>query len=104
MELYLLPKINDEGGNLSARWYVEYKFKHPETNKYVKFRTWISNKLNTRTARYAKATEIKNSLSVKLKTGFNPFENTQRNFLLKEAFAEILRIKDATLTARESLK
>jgi integrase/recombinase XerD len=100
MEKYVLPKIVDAGGDLSARWYVEYKFKHPETNKFVKFREWISSKLSTRTARYSKASELKNTINVKLKSGYNPFENTQRNYTLNEAFEEVLKIKNATTESR----
>lgn len=100
MEKYLLPKIVDAGGDLSARWYVEYKFKHPETNQYVKFREWISSKLNTRTARYAKATEFKKTITIKLQTGYNPFETIQINYSISEAFTEILNLKKAVTGKR----
>lgn len=100
MEKYLLPKIVDQGGDISQRWYVEYKFMHPETNKFVKFREWISSKLTTRTARYAKATEIKNTISIKLKSGYNPFESKQQSYTISEAFQEALIIKKATTGKR----
>lgn len=100
MEKYLLPKIVDKEGDLAQRWYVEYKFKHPETNKFVKYREWISSKLSTRTARYAKATEIKNTISVKLKSGYNPFESKQQSYTIGEAFTEALTIKNATTGKR----
>ena len=100
MENYQLCKICDQGGDLSARWFVEYKFRHPETNKLVKFREWISSKLNTRTARYTKASEYKNAINIKLKSGYNPFESRSRNLNLMDAFAEILAIKEATAGTR----
>lgn len=100
MENYILPKIVDQGGNLSARWYVEYKYRHPETNKLIKFREWISSKLLTRSARYNKATELKNIFTIKLKSGFNPFENASRNLTITEAFNEVLSIKEATAGTR----
>ncbi len=102
MEKYLLAKINDADGSLTERWYVEYKFKHPETNKYVIFREWISSKLNTRTARYAKASELKRAINIKLQTGYNPFENTQKNYNIRQAFEEILKIKEATTGKRSN--
>lgn len=100
MENYILPKICDHGGELSARWFVEYKFKHPETNKFVKFREWISTKLLTRSARYIRANEIKNKLSLKLKSGFNPFEQSTLNKNLIVAINEVLEIKKHTTTNR----
>lgn len=101
MEQYLLPKIVDHGGNLTARWYVEYKYKHPETNKYVKFREWISTKLNTRQARYHKGTELKRELTIKLKSGFNPFETESFNKNIVHAFNEVLQLK-ATINGSRS--
>ena len=100
MENYILPKICDHGGELSARWFVEYKYKHPETNKFVKFREWISAKLLTRNARYTKANEIKNKLSLKLKSGFNPFEQSTLNKNLIVAINEVLEIKKHTTSNR----
>lgn len=100
MENYILPKICDQGGNLTARWYVEYKYRHPETNKLVKFREWVSSKLLTRSGRYNKATELKNIISIKLKSGFNPFESSARNLTIKAAFNEVLTIKAATSGTR----
>lgn len=100
MENFKLPKIADHGGDLSQRWYVEYYFKHPETNKHVKFREWISSKLLTRTARYNKAAEIKNQISIKLKSGWSPFLSETRNKTISQAIDVVLQIKNATCGQR----
>lgn len=103
MEKYLLPKIIDRNGELSQRWYIEYKFKHPETNKFVIFREWISAKLNTRQARYKKAVEIKTKLSLKLKSGFTPFEAIERQQTLKQNITTVLDLKAATCGKRAKI-
>lgn len=96
MEKYLLAKIFDFNGDLNKRWFVEYKFKHPETKLHKKFREWISLKLLTKQARYAEATLIKNKINSKLKSGFNPFEPNKTGKPIIEAVNEILSLKQST--------
>lgn len=96
MENYQLAKIYDRGGDLSKRWYVEYKFKHPETKKFQDFPTWISGKLLTKEARYKKAIEIKNNINSDLKSGYSPFDAAERKTLLMDAIDLMVKIKKKT--------
>lgn len=66
-------KLNDADGDLSKRWFVYFFFRDPDTGKYIRFREWISSRLVTRSARYEKAKELRNSINKRLKLGFNPF-------------------------------
>lgn len=100
MENYQLAKVYDYGGDLSARWYVEYKFKHPDTGKYVKYREWLSKTLLTRSARYVEALKIKKKINDKLLSGFDPFEDEEKNYTFQMAFNEALKLKGATIGDR----
>lgn len=97
---YILPKICDANGNLEARWYVEYKYRNPDTLKFVKFREWISSKILTRTARSVKALEIKQKITLQLKSGYSPFEIKERSLNIEASINEVLKIKYATCGTR----
>ncbi|MDF2449393.1 MAG: hypothetical protein K0R26_1897 [Bacteroidota bacterium] len=103
MENYQLAKIVDRGGDLTARWFVEYKYKHPETGKFVKFREWISAKITTRSGRYQKATALKASINLKLKSGFSPFEAVERQRTLKDCITSVLELKAVTCGKRAKI-
>jgi len=75
---YRSAKIFDADGDLSKRWFVFYYFRCPETNKFVRFRTWIGSNYVTRPERYARGKEIKNEINAKLQNGFNPFSINNR--------------------------
>lgn len=98
MEKYQLAKVHDYGGNLDKRWFVEYKFLHPESKLYVKFRVWISSRILTKQARYIKGIEVKNSINQRLKAGFNPFVNKQKQLIA--AVLEIVEMKKHTCSPK----
>lgn len=103
MENYQLAKLFDRSGNLSRRWYVEYKFKHPDTGQFEKFREWISSKkFPTRSARYIEATRIKKRINEALQSGFSPYEDPEKNYSFQQAFNQVLNVKAATISDRSN--
>lgn len=101
MTNYKRARLNDRNNDLNKNWYVEYQFLHPETKEWTRFRTWISNKLKTGTARREKATLIINNLNAWLKGGGNPFsiENV-RSKLIKDELEYVLELKKVNCRRR----
>ena len=66
---YKSAKLNDANGDLDHRWFVFYYFRDPDTGKWVRFRTWISAQLITRSLRYDRAKEIQKEINIKLLQG-----------------------------------
>lgn len=96
MEKYQLAKLYDFNGDLSRRWYVEYKYLHPEHKQYKKFRIWISERLLTKHARYIRASEIKDEINNQLRAGFNPFVPKTVDPWIREAVEDIVLLKQKT--------
>ncbi len=78
MEKYKAALIFDADGDLSRRWFVFYYFRDPYTGKFVRFRSWISNQLHSRTQRYDAARELRKSINIRLAQGWNPFVSKSR--------------------------
>lgn len=69
---FSLPKVYDAGGNLNARWYVEFfVFNAAGGKKRHKIKGGI-NKFNSYADRVKAATNLKNELYVKLCQGWRP--------------------------------
>lgn len=98
---FILPKLYDADGDLQKQWYVFYYYKHPETRKMIRFRVFISKRLQTRSARHEKAIEIKNRLKRDLIQGFNPFVSSEkRNMPVVEGVEYVLELKSRFLKKR----
>jgi len=78
MENYKSAKLFDADGDLSRRWNVYFFFKDPTTNKFIRWREWISLKVPTRNQRYEIAREKIKRINTKLTLGFNPFSDKDR--------------------------
>lgn len=101
---FKLAKVIDLNSDLSKTWYVEYYFEHPETGKFQQFKRYVSKKLKTKQARYARANEIKNEINDKLVMGWNPFEvelPSKKNIML--AFKEAMKRKQVDYTSNRSV-
>lgn len=85
MDDFKLPKIYDADGDISQQWFVYYHFKNPETNKWERFRIFVSKKHKTKSARYGQANEIKAEIKRKLLSGYNPFETVSPGISLQKA-------------------
>lgn len=79
MKPYVLGKLNNYDGDLSRRWYVEYKYRDAETHKFKRFRTWIPTNLTTLNSRREKAEDILFEINDKLIAGWNPFSDAETN-------------------------
>jgi integrase len=66
-------KLFDADGDITHRWFVYYFFRDPDTNKWVRFRFYISSRLRTRSERYNRSREMIKLLNRKLAIGHNPF-------------------------------
>jgi integrase len=93
MNNYKLARLNDSQGDLSKQWFVYYSYKHPETKKLVRFRKVLSMKLLTKTARYKKSNEIISALNVKLKAGWNPFNDDVKATNIVDAINFVVKVK-----------
>jgi integrase len=101
MNPYKRAKLNDRNNDLSKNWYVEYQYLHPETKQWVRYRTWISSRLKTGTARREKAAEICKNLNAWLISGGNPFARELAGCrLLKDSLLYILSIKESNCRRR----
>ena len=75
---YKPAKLFDHDGDIAFRWFIFYYFRDPQTDKWVRFRTFVSSRLRTRSLRYAKANEICKAINKKLASGHNPFVAKER--------------------------
>lgn len=72
--LYVLPRLNDCGGNLDAEWYIEYSFRD-DKNSLKRFRVYEGLKsLSTEEERRAYASKIIEDITNKIKRGWTPFD------------------------------
>ena len=71
----ILPHLNDCGGDVSGKWYVQYSVVHPQTGKKIRPRIYEGfDKFSTAKQRYAYADLIIEEYTDKLKSGWLPFE------------------------------
>lgn len=63
---YKLPKLRDQGGDLSKRWAV-YWYILNEKNEWIRHVEWISTKTQDRKARYLEAEKIIKEVTTQLK-------------------------------------
>lgn len=72
---FILPKLNDCGGKMSAEWYVEYSYRNEHNGKLERFRIYEGlKKLKTDEERRAHAADIIRSISERIYAGWTPFE------------------------------
>ncbi|HEX7412806.1 MAG TPA: site-specific integrase [Bacteroidia bacterium] len=102
MEAYKLAVIYDFGGNIEKRWFVQYYYLNPDTNRFKAFRVHISSKIKNDTARHIEANKIQETINEKLIKGFNPFtekHNTKPGTLIA-ALERIFEVKKITCGKR----
>lgn len=101
MSNFILPKMYDADGDLSKRWFVFYSFKNPDSRKMQRFRIFISKKFLLKTQRYKKANEYIDIYTSKLISGWNPFQqNNRQHIMLVEAVDIIYKYKSNSLRPR----
>lgn len=72
---FVLPKLNDCGGNLKLKWYVEYCFRDKKTDKLERFRIYEGFRvLPTTSERYSHANAIIKEISTKILSGWDPLD------------------------------
>lgn len=72
--LYVLPRLNDCGGNLNAEWYIEYSFRD-DNDSLKRFRVYEGLKrISTEDERRAYVSEIIKDITNKIKRGWTPFD------------------------------
>ncbi len=98
---YKKAKLYDADNDLNKTWYVHYSFRHPETDKMMRFKILISKILKTKSGRRKKAHEIIESINIKLARGFNPFAKQEvRLSNIKDAVEFAMKLKGSTLGKR----
>jgi len=61
---FVIPHLNDCGGDLTKKWYVEYSIRNPKTGKMERVRNYGEiNRFSTREARLKSARKIIESCS-----------------------------------------
>jgi hypothetical protein len=66
----IMPHLNDAGGNLMKKWYVEYSIRNPHTGKMERVRQYEEiNDYETCRERYACAKTVIETLSNKISSG-----------------------------------
>lgn len=102
------PTVFTANGDITKRWHVEYYYKHPETNKPIRFRVRNStsyptgfNRINNYEDRYKAAVELQIELTAKLQAGWNPFNDTLRpvntTFNVHQALKTVVETKKGYL-------
>lgn len=76
--IVIMPRLNDSGGDLSKKWFVEYSCRNPQTDKMQRFRIYdgFGNLSNSR-ERYQHAEKIISKISSELNNGITPFTTEQ---------------------------
>jgi len=98
---YKPAKLCDANNDLSQQWFVFYYFKHPENDKFIRFRIWISRRILTRSGRREKAHEIIKLTNARLQQGWSPFvEHDYKLKSIEDAFQFALEVKSATVGKR----
>jgi len=99
-QLYKHPRLNDYDGDLERRWYIQYSFRNPDTNKFTVFREWVTNTHKTKSARYLAAKNLIDKIRNKLLMGFNPFKARGPEENICKSLEKINAIKATTLRKR----
>ncbi len=71
---FTIPVMYDANGDLKSRWYVQFSYLNPETQKMQRFRYWVSTRYKTKTARRKKALDMQEHYTRRLKQGWSPFK------------------------------
>jgi integrase len=91
---FTIPVMYDANGDLKSRWYVQFSYLNPETQKMQRFRYWVSTRYKTKTARRKKALDMQEHYTRRLKQGWSPFKGElPEHTLLTDAILFILQIK-----------
>ncbi|MDR2001729.1 MAG: site-specific integrase [Prevotella sp.] len=73
--LYVLPRLNDCGGDLKKTWYVEYAFRNDNTGKLERFRIYKDFKLiSTAKKRREYAQKIIEEYTDRIVSGWTPWD------------------------------
>jgi site-specific recombinase XerD len=76
-KLFRAPRLFDQGGDLSKKWWVEIGYRDPRDGKMVRKRYQDGfSQLPTKKERYAFAEELKKNLLAKLEKGWIPPDDT----------------------------
>lgn len=74
--IIILPRLNDRGGKMEQVWYVEYSARDPKSGEMRRFRrSDIFTGVSDTKERYKRAEELIAELTVKLQSGWTPFES-----------------------------
>jgi integrase len=66
----VMPHLNDCGGDMTKKWYVEYSLRNPKTGKMERVRTYDAiNRHSTATERYVQAKELIAKYTSEIRSG-----------------------------------
>ena len=86
----ILPKLKDQGGDMSKQWYVEYSCRDPYTERMVRQRIYDGfNQLLTPKERYSHAEKIIDSIVKKFADGILPFEKEKVTYNDELLYAQV---------------
>lgn len=72
---FVLPKLNNCGGDMKKEWYVEYSYRDERIDKLERFRVYERFKqIDTAKMRYEHAQNIINEITEKILSGWTPFD------------------------------
>lgn len=72
---FVLPKLNNCGGDMKKEWYVEYSYRDERIDKLERFRVYERFKqIDTAKKRYEHAQNIINEITEKILIGWTPFD------------------------------
>lgn len=78
-KVYRQPHLNDAGGNLSGRWFIEYGYRDPKSDKMCRKRVYDGfAELRTKKARYKLAEDTIKLLITKLERGWTPLDDDNK--------------------------
>jgi integrase len=75
-KIFILPKLQDCGGDLKKQWYVYFTYCNPATNKMERFRLYSGfTQCKTKKEKKAHAKKVIEDYTYRLKSGWNPFKD-----------------------------
>ncbi|CAM3969112.1 site-specific integrase [Flavobacterium cucumis] len=97
---YSEPKIYDANGNINGRWYVYYSFRNPETGKLERQAPIYAgvNQFKDLKERREAVKILRESVSIILKNGYNPFNQESnidevKKYSISESVDFVLNLK-----------
>ena len=77
-----VPKLNNQGENLSQQWFVYYRFWNEKTQRYQQIRVYKGfAEKRTKAAKYRHAEKLIEQLTFELKNGMDPIAEKEKDYI-----------------------